>query len=498
MKATPVYLTLAVCVLSMTGGCPQNGGDDSARPITEISPSNIPPGIYSGEVVVNIAEYCGGEFIGSESSTTNISVSFNEAGIPLNYVSGEPERPGLSATEQYGALTVSQTTESVTIDGDRVIVRYRNTLEMEVPGYDALTLSGPSEDTYTVAGPGCISVYTTVTSVSEPLEDIGYCHLTLTAEGLLCLASASGDADEGKQSPAAEQLTCPYTLDDDPGYTVTIPCGSLRAEPSAEIPNSTFECYLFDDEWQHVYIVASVPWAAMLQAANPTAQFGVAFRYDGIMRSSTGDVLVLATGRLSTGALVSYAYGALSDNRLLMLGTEVSNPYSASFFGSVDMADTNGDVLLSPPPGAFLSLAAPVPDGIVLLSDNNVYRVGGADVARITSWQPGASILVHEASPAFTYKPFFVLNTAQWISVPADYVAVAELSSITSIETPEYSAPKIHLANGGSWRVAYSDEARIAAWAVGSPVAVFDDEASFLGQTMLHLPTGRAVVVEAW
>jgi len=139
-----------------------------------------------------------------------------------------------------------------------------------------------------------------------------------------------------------------------------------------------------------------------------------------------------------------------------------------------------------------------VPDGIVLLSDNNVYRVGGADVARITSWQPGASILVHEASPAFTYKPFFVLNTAQWISVPADYVAVAELSSITSIETPEYSAPKIHLANGGSWRVAYSDEARIAAWAVGSPVAVFDDEASFLGQTMLHLPTGRAVVVEAW
>ena len=89
MKSIPVYLTLAICLLSITGDARKMGRRfRTAHP--EISPSN-PPGIYSGEVVVTIAEYCA-RVHGSESSTRNIGVSFSQAGIPLNYVSGEPER----------------------------------------------------------------------------------------------------------------------------------------------------------------------------------------------------------------------------------------------------------------------------------------------------------------------------------------------------------------------------------------------------------------------
>lgn len=109
------------------------------------------------------AIYLNGELISNEATTTNISGAFSEAGIPLDSVSGEPERPGLSATVQYGALTLSGTTEAVTIDGDRVMVYYRILYELEVPGYGVIALSGGSEHTYTVAGPGCITLHTTLT-----------------------------------------------------------------------------------------------------------------------------------------------------------------------------------------------------------------------------------------------------------------------------------------------------------------------------------------------
>lgn len=296
-----------------------------------------------------------------------------------------------------------------------------------------------------------------------------------------------------------EVLICPFVLDHDPQYSLTIPCSIvLQAERSSEVPTADFESYYFDDYADEVYIVVSFPPESLpVYSAPSSGQSGTSYRYDGLLRSSFGDTLLLATAHLENGSEVLYAYGLLADGRVLAIGTEVGNPLATSFFGSVDLAQTDGSSIGTAPVEGIPALLAPAPDGLVVLDDNSTYRVKeSSDLQRLAAWSPGSSILVHDATLISRFNPFFLTNRTEWISVEADYVGVARRSTITSLTDLEFGSVEMRLADGSDWRVAFSDEAEAETWRVGDDVATVEDSTSFLGHRMLRISTGQTLIIE--
>jgi len=294
-------------------------------------------------------------------------------------------------------------------------------------------------------------------------------------------------------------LVCPFVLDEDPLFTLTIPCGTiLRADPSSEVPTADFESYYFDDQATEFYYVVTVAIESLPTYSAPgTAQTGISLRYDGMMRTSSGDLLVLATGHLQTGLWVSYAYGLLADGRMLMVGTGDDNPLTTSFMGSISLADTDGSNIGTAPVQGIPTLLAPAPVGLVVLDNGTAYRVtGSAELQRLVSWEPGSTILVHDASLISYSRPFFLTNRSEWISIEADYVGVFTQSTIESVTDLEYGSVEILLGDGSDWSVAYTDEGEAKSWQAGDEVAVIEDSGSFLGHTMMRLSTGQTLVVE--
>jgi len=298
---------------------------------------------------------------------------------------------------------------------------------------------------------------------------------------------------------ADSALACPFVLDEDPMFTLTIPCGFLlRAEASSEVPSADFESYYFDDQASEFYLVLVVaPESLPIYSAPGAAQTGISLRYDGMMRTSSGDLLVLATGHLQTGYWVNYAYGLLADGRMLMVGTGDSNPLTSSFMASINLADTDGSNIGTAPVQGIPTLLAPAPDGLVVLDNGTAYRVtGSTELQQLVSWEPGATIFIHDASLISLSRPFFLTNRSEWISVEADYVGMSRLTTIQSVGDPIYGSAEIALADGTDWRVAYADEGEAKSWRAGDEVAVVADSSSFLGHTMMRLSTGQTLRVE--
>jgi hypothetical protein len=294
-------------------------------------------------------------------------------------------------------------------------------------------------------------------------------------------------------------LVCPFVLDEDPLFTLTIPCGTvLRAEPSSEIPTADFESYYFDDQASEFYGVVTVaPESLPIYSTLGTAHTGISLRYDGTMQTSSGDRLVLATGHLQTGLWGKYAYGLLGDGRMLMVVTGKDNPLAGTFIASIDLAGTDGSNIGTAPVQGIPTLLAPAPDGLVVLNDNTAYRVSAStELQRLASWQAGATILVHDASLISALSPFFLTNRSEWVSIEADYVGVISQSTIETVIDPEFGAVELLLADGSNWGVAYGDEGEAKAWRAGDQVAVLEDSDSFLGHTMIRLSTGQTLVVE--
>jgi hypothetical protein len=215
------------------------------------------------------------------------------------------------------------------------------------------------------------------------------------------------------------------------------------------------------------------------------------------MRTSYGDTLIVATARLEGGLWVNYAYGLLADNRLLVVGTPDDNPLTPSVFASVDLAGTDGSSIGTSALAGAPELLAPAPDGLILLDEGAAYRVtGSTQLQKVRSWQPGAAIVVHEASLISPFEPFFLTNRTDWISVEADYVGVATQSVIEAVTDIEFGSAVITLGNGTAWRVAYTDEGEALTWQTGDAVAVVQDDSSFLGHRLARLATGETVIVE--
>lgn len=503
-----IACTIGLVVALSMGGCPQpgaeSGRDIPSGPVTEISPSEIPAGTYSGQVTATLTFRINGDMVDQNTMTSTDTVSFSANGIPLDFKSGEPERPGLSATFDLGDTSVTQVTETVVSAGKRVTVTYQSTYTYtNIPDFGTLTLHGIDQTVYTLRSDGAIEVTTTSSTTSDMIEGIGVYTVGIESFGVLTLGgsggSASGDGgDSAQSSPGASELVCPFVLDEDPLFTLTIPCGTIRAEPSSEVPTADYEMYFFDDDRGQTYIVVTVaPESLPTYSAPGTAQTGVSFRYDGMMQTSSGDLLVLATAHLQTGDWVNYAYGLLADGRMLMVGTGDSNPLTSSFMGSISLADTDGRNIGTAPVEGIPALLAPAPDGLVLLDNNTAYRVtGSSELQRLASWEPGATILVHDASLISYFCPFFLTNRSEWVSVEADYVGVSSQSTIESVTDLEYGSVEIALADGSDWRVAYTDEGEAKSWQAGDEVAVIEDSGSFLGHTMMRLSTGQTLVVE--
>lgn len=294
-------------------------------------------------------------------------------------------------------------------------------------------------------------------------------------------------------------LICPSVIDHDPLYSVTIPCGSiLEVEPSSEVPTADFESYYFDNHAREFYLAVTVAPESLPVYSAPTAgSTGISIRYDGMLRTSFGDWLILATGHLQSGTQVNYAYGLLADGRMLMVGTGSGNPLASSFVASISLVGTDGSSIGTATVEGIPALLAPAPDGVVVLDDNSTYRVeGSGELQRLASWTIGSQILVHDATLISQFDPFFLTNRTEWISVEADYVGSARRSTITSLIDVQFGSVEIQLADGSEWRVAFTDEAEAESWRVGDSVATIEDSASFLGHTMLRISTGQTLIVE--
>lgn len=298
-------------------------------------------------------------------------------------------------------------------------------------------------------------------------------------------------------APRDTTLSCPHTVSDQPRFAITIPCGALASENTHEIPNADFETYFFDLEGGMTYLVASVATQFVPSfSAQLTAQSGIALRYEGSARTSSGDVLVLATGYLPTGASVRFAYGLLNDNLLLMLGTDSANPLALSFFDSAELHETDGAAIFADDVPGYPKLLSPTVSGYVLLDNAQVFRLGSSERQRSSTWATGSGLLVHDAAQLSSQDPFFLTSRRDWTSLHASFLGSAIRGTINAIEEPQPGTILMVLSNGSRWEVSGTEEAKARAWKVGDEVASFRDQ-SFAEDSLLHLVSGEAIRVIA-
>lgn len=176
---------IALMGVLCVAGCPTD--PQSGQSITEVAKSQIPPGTYTGAWVSVGNYYVNGELADELSdSGPSMSVTFSENGIPLDVFSGEPERPGLSGTFEFGGFTVTEVTLSVTAAANRVTVKYEDTvLYIGIPGYGDVTMQGYSDTVYTLLSDGSVEYMSTMYVASEFLEDFGYLSFSMETSATL-------------------------------------------------------------------------------------------------------------------------------------------------------------------------------------------------------------------------------------------------------------------------------------------------------------------------
>ena len=165
-------LALMVITLGLPGGCPtvQNPGE-----VAQISESEIPAGIYIGDVTMRARWYLNGELWDDNTSVAvNETFSISNNGIPLDIASGKEEEPGLTATFDYSGASLTETTRNIVVAGDQVTVNYADTMQYyDLWSYADVTLKGFSSCTYTLQPDGSIKYISSMALASEYIADVG-------------------------------------------------------------------------------------------------------------------------------------------------------------------------------------------------------------------------------------------------------------------------------------------------------------------------------------
>ncbi len=179
---------LGVLVILSVDGCstPIPG---FARPVTEISPSEIPAGTYAGEITWAGWVRINGTIVNQGDETESHTTSFDEDGIPLDSTTGGPERPGLSVTTESGGDITTSVTETVVTAGNRVTVTYKNTTKWAefFPDAGTVTTSGRGSAVYTLRSDGAVEVSLMFRESSGLIDGVGFTSIGGTATGVLTL-----------------------------------------------------------------------------------------------------------------------------------------------------------------------------------------------------------------------------------------------------------------------------------------------------------------------
>ncbi len=148
MPSNTRFITPLTVAFSLIAAC------NSPPPqLVEIESSDIPSGIYQGELTSVIAAERRNEIVASDTVTNIADTAFSNTGIPIDGETGVTERPGLVSSFELGELKVTETTKAVIVAGDRVSVSYD-----EVLIFEGEPLTGLGKATYTLNTDGTITV----------------------------------------------------------------------------------------------------------------------------------------------------------------------------------------------------------------------------------------------------------------------------------------------------------------------------------------------------
>lgn len=113
---------VGVSVFLLLAGCRQ----PAMRPLGPIIRTNIPPGIYVGEIKLEVTDVTNAEFDTPQVRSEPYNEIVDANGLPLIQSEGVPPRANLRITHKRATETETLTVTSVTVSGNRLLVYYQS------------------------------------------------------------------------------------------------------------------------------------------------------------------------------------------------------------------------------------------------------------------------------------------------------------------------------------------------------------------------------------
>ncbi len=304
---------------------------------------------------------------------------------------------------------------------------------------------------------------------------------------MFALASCGPDA-AGLPFPG----TCPYIIDSPLGFSVTLPCGISPLEPPTQ-PTGVKFVKFFRDTRDILYGIIVFPADREFDGPDEGR-----VRFDGTMRTGSGDRLVVGTYR-GDDADQAQAFGGLANGDLFIMSIILANTSASTArvtFGTVDFEDSDGTALDDAERASTsTTLASPVGDTIVLLDDGTAWSIGTDSRLQASGWEAGDYITTTKGTKFGVDT--FLAKISEWVSIPATFIETVQTRTITSIADVETGGKLITLSNDSKWKVSVADEFKLVGWAASDSVAVVNTSGTIAGGIqLLRLVDGKQVSVQ--
>lgn len=158
LRSSSRLFMVAAYVVGLAG-CGSGVGEQSpGRPIT----TAIPQGIYSGEITTRTQSWLNGVLVYDTMTTEPYQEIVNENGLPLTQPKGEIPIEGLVVTLDLGTYSSRGTVESINAFGNRLVIGYTGTLEVE-----SVILGLIGTATYQYSPPDTLQLLNKATAISN-------------------------------------------------------------------------------------------------------------------------------------------------------------------------------------------------------------------------------------------------------------------------------------------------------------------------------------------
>lgn len=286
--------------------------------------------------------------------------------------------------------------------------------------------------------------------------------------------------------------SCPYIINSSLGFSVTLPCGVSSLDPPTQPTGVNFSKFWYDSR-NVLYGIIVFPADTVFERPSEGR-----VRFDGMMRTGSGDRLVVGTYRGDI-ADQAQALGGLANGGLFIMSVMLDNTTASTAkvtFSTIDFENTNGTLIDDAEnAGTPTRLAAPVGDTIVLFNDGTAWSIHADSRLQVTGWESGDYITIMKGTK-FGVETFLT-KISEWVSVPATFIETVQTRTIASIADIQTGGKLITLSNDAKWTVSESDEFKLVGWGTSDQVAVVNTSGTITGGIQLfRLLDGKVVNVQ--